>query len=316
MYVPTRLPFFRSMESIIIEQQEAGKRLDKLLADRFSDHSRTYFQYLLEKHLVLLNGEVAKKRVIAALGDEIKIAFTLTPEISLEPEEIALDILYEDEELLVINKPAGMVVHPGAGHPSHTFVNALLYHCSQLRVHKGVSYRPGIVHRLDKDTTGVLLAAKNEKVQEKLTALFSSRQVEKEYVAICIGNPGERRIETNIGRHPTQRKEMAVLEGKGKQAITEVKTVSFDGRFSVVFLGLKTGRTHQLRVHLQYIKTPILGDPTYGNVALNKKQKVTRPLLHAKRICFAHPITGKRIEVCAPIAEDMRQFIGSSISVD
>lgn len=293
------------MITLQVEEKDAGKRLDKLLSDHFSDHSRTYFQYLIEKSLVLLNGKIAKKREVPTFGDKIEITFETTPEISLEPEKIALDILYEDEDLILINKPSGMVVHPGAGNPAHTFVNALLYHCKTL--HKTSDVRPGIVHRLDKETSGVLLAAKNELMQEKLSSLFANRQIEKEYIAITIGNPGVRTIKTHFGRHPTQRKKMAVLE-EGKVAVTHIKTLSFKQPFAMVSLLLETGRTHQLRVHLQYIKTPILGDPTYGNLPLNKKYGVARPLLHAKRLKFIHPNTQKMIEVIAPLPQDILTY--------
>lgn len=293
--------------TFIVEEDEGGVRLDKLLTMRFPQYSRTYFQYLIEKNLVLLNGEIVKKREIPKPGDEIEIEFALTSEISLEPENIPLDILYEDEDLLIINKPAGMVVHPGAGNPSHTFVNALLFHCKSLKA--GTHLRPGIVHRLDKDTSGVLMAAKNERAQEKLVSYFATRKIEKEYLAICIGNPQERTVKTHIGRHPIRRKEMAVLEDKGKEAVTHIKTLSYDDRFSVVSLFPETGRTHQLRVHLQYVKTPILGDPIYGNTALNKKYGVSRTLLHAKSLRFHHPLTNTLIEVSAPIPEDIQEYI-------
>lgn len=293
--------------TIIVEGAESGKRLDKLLADRFPDSSRTYFQSLIERELVLLNGSPVKKRVLVDEGDEIEIEFALTPEISLEAECIPLDILFEDEALLAINKPSGMVVHPGAGHFSHTFVNALLYHCKQLE--KGDSLRPGIVHRLDKETTGVLLAAKREDVHHKLVEQFATRRVKKEYVAICLGNPGKRQIEGNIGRHPTKRKEMAVLKPGGKEARTVVETLFFDERISYVRLFPETGRTHQLRVHLKSIGHPILGDSLYGNLQMNKKYGAERQLLHAEKIAFTHPSTGKQMEIVAPQPADIQQFV-------
>ncbi len=291
---------------IIVEEEEAGKRLDKLLSDRFPDSSRTYFQSLIDKELVLLNGEAVKKRVKPQVGDEIEIEFALNKEISLEPEEIPLDILYEDEALLVVNKPAGMVVHPGAGNFSHTFVNALLFHCQELK--GGENLRPGIVHRLDKDTSGVLLAAKREDVHHKLVEQFATRTVAKEYVAVCLGNPGQREIVGNIGRHPQKRKEMTVLNEGGKEAKTVLKTLFFDGFLSFVRLFPETGRTHQLRVHLKSIGTPILGDSVYGNLSQNKKFGATRQLLHAEKLEITHPLTKKRMEFVAPLPEDLEHF--------
>lgn len=291
---------------LVVEKGEAGTRLDLLLKNRFPTYSRTYFQQLIEKQLVLLNGECVKKRVQPKEGDEIEVEFALTQECQLEAEDIPLEILYEDEDLLVVNKAAGMVVHPGAGNPRGTFVNALLYHCQQL---KNSGIRPGIVHRLDKDTSGVLLAAKKERVQELLVRLFAERKVKKEYVAITLGNPRERNITTFIGRNPERRQEMKVLEEKGKEAVTDVKTVGFDGKLAIVQLFPITGRTHQLRLHMKYVGTPIVGDPIYGNLPMNKKLQAPRLLLHAHKLAFVHPMTGQKMVIEAPLPEDLKKFI-------
>ncbi len=291
---------------LIVSEQQAGSRLDTLLARQFPDFSRTYFQYLIDKKLVLVNGSSAKKRTQLAPGDEIEVEFALTEEISLEPEDIPLDILYEDEYLLAINKPAGLVVHPAVGNWRGTFVNALLYHCKTLP--KGDTLRPGIVHRLDKETTGLLLAAKTTDTQQKLVALFAERKIEKTYLAICLGNPGNQTLTTQIGRHPTQRKKMTVLQEGGKEAITRIETETCDGKVSVVHLFPKTGRTHQLRVHLKALGCPILGDTLYGNPSANTKYGATRQLLHAQTLKFTHPQTGKAIHLEAPIPKDMHAF--------
>jgi 23S rRNA pseudouridine1911/1915/1917 synthase len=296
----------KSSDTIIVVEEERGKRLDKLLAERFPDSSRTYFQSLIERGLVLLNGDLAKKRVQPEPGDEIEIEFALTPEISLDPEEIPLTILYEDEDLLAIDKPPGMVVHPGAGHFSGTFVNALLFHCKGLK--GGDRLRPGIVHRLDKETSGLLLAAKNEMVHQKLVAQFAARDVKKEYVAICLGRPKEGLIEGPIGRHPTKRKEMTIVL-TGKEARTVVKVVKSNGLLSSVRLFPETGRTHQLRVHLKSIGSPILGDSVYGSEHINTKYQVSRQLLHAERLRFTHPVTGKDMDIRAEIPADIQKFI-------
>lgn len=293
--------------SLIVSEAEAGLRLDKFLAQRFPEQSRTYFQHLIEKQLVLLNESPVKKREKVAAGDTVEVEFALTPELSLEPENIPLDILYEDEAILVVNKPAGLVVHPGTGNWSHTFVNALLYHCQDLNLETTVDLRPGIVHRLDKDTTGLLIAAKTEQAQAKLVAAFASRQVKKIYLAICIGKPKAETIQTYMGRHPTKRTAMAVLS-EGKLAITHVKPLKTWENLSLAEITLETGRTHQIRVHMQYRSTPILGDPIYGSSKANAHYNIHRQLLHAFRLEFSHPITGKQLNFEAPLPEDMKQF--------
>lgn len=294
-------------DTFFVSEDEDTLRLDKMLAQHFPKYSRTYFQYLIEKNLVLVNGSVVKKRLQVRVGDEIEIEFACTPEIDLEPENIPLDILFEDEDLLAVNKPAGMVVHPGAGNYSGTFVNALLFHCKELS--KGESIRPGIVHRLDKDTSGVLLAAKNEYMQQQLVSLFASRNISKVYLAVCIGNPGNRLIEGAIGRHPVKRKEMAITEQQGKPAKTRTETMRHNQMFSIVHLFPETGRTHQLRVHLKSVGTPILGDSLYGNAPLNTKWNVKRQLLHAESLQFIHPVSKKEIFINAPLPEDMKEWL-------
>lgn len=293
-------------DTLIVTDEEAGLRLDAYLSRQYPGYSRTYFQTLIEEKLVLVNSELVKKAAKIESGDEVEIEFALTPEISLEPEAIPLDILYEDPYLLAVNKPAGMVVHPAVGNWSGTFVNALLHHCNTLDTQN--SLRPGIVHRLDKETTGVLLAAKDEITQKKLVEAFANRQMHKEYVAICLGHPGNRVIAKNIGRHPIRRKEITVLEDKGKEAITTVETLAYNEKFSYVRLLPKTGRTHQLRVHLKAVGSPILGDAIYGNPSVNKKYGVKRQLLHAHLLRFSHPRTKEQIELKAPIPQDIYQF--------
>ncbi|MBI5345773.1 MAG: RluA family pseudouridine synthase [Chlamydiae bacterium] len=293
--------------TITVSKEEEGVRIDKLLSDRYVAKSRTYFQNLIENGCVLLNGEKTKKRIEAKLGDEIEIFFQASPDISLEPEEIPLDILYEDEHLLAINKPAGMVVHPAPGNWSKTFVNALLFHCKNLADIDN-SLRPGIVHRLDKDTSGILLAAKTIETHQKLIESFQKRDIEKEYLTIVLGKNQNAIINAPIGRHPIKRKEMTVLE-TGKEAITEIKTLAFNEKLSLLLVLPKTGRTHQIRVHLKHLKTPVLGDDLYGNANLNKQYKAARQLLHAYKLKFTHPITQAPMELIAPIPEDFKKFL-------
>jgi 23S rRNA pseudouridine1911/1915/1917 synthase len=289
-------------EFLFVSAEEEGTRIDKLLTARFPQHSRTYFQHLLDTGSVLLNGDPIKKRTIPEEGDEIEVCFQVTPEASLQPEAIPLDILYEDEHLLAINKPAGLVVHPAPGHWSGTFVNALLHHCQDIA--PGTDpLRPGIVHRLDKDTTGVLIAAKTLPAHQKLIERFSNRQMEKLYLAICQGRPTSTLINLPIGRHPVHRKEMAVLPD-GREAITEIQVAAFNDKISLVLVKPRTGRTHQIRVHLKHSGAPILGDPLYG-----QREAHSRPLLHAYRLSFDHPITGSPIRLVAPIPQDMLQWM-------
>jgi 23S rRNA pseudouridine1911/1915/1917 synthase len=305
------------MSSFSIAQDEEGVRLDKLLAQRFSSYSRAYFQYLIEAGSVLVNGKISKKRELLKEHDEVEVYFILTPELSLEPEEIPLDILYEDEDLLVINKPAGMVVHPAPGHPSKTFANALLFHCSRLSLEGPFqgSLRPGIVHRLDKETSGLLLAAKNLETHGKLVSSFACREIQKHYLAICFGNPGTVTIDAPIGRHPIDRKKMAIREEGGRAALSECRTLAHHSPFSLVEIRLITGRTHQIRVHLKHIHCPVLGDPTYGSPSLNRKYNATRQLLHAHRLSFKHPRSQSLIELSAPPPPDMSPWIPDPLTI-
>jgi 23S rRNA pseudouridine1911/1915/1917 synthase len=289
-----------------ISHEDTNTRLDKLLSLRFPDHSRSYFQYLIEQGAVLVGGSPVKKKQSAKEGDEIEVCFLLTPEISLEPQDIPLDILYEDEHLIAVNKPAGLVVHPAPGHPKNTFVNALLFHCRHLPSIDRV--RPGIVHRLDKDTSGVLLAAKTSQAHSKLVELFSERRIQKRYLAICVGAPKEGLIDAPIRRHPVHRKEMAVCFEKGKEAKSICKVLGKTKHLSLVEVELITGRTHQIRVHLKHIGSPILGDPVYGNQSTNKKFSAARQLLHSHRLNFIHPMTLSPIHLKAPIPGDILQF--------
>lgn len=293
---------------LVVTEEEAGERLDKILASRFKEvYSRTYFQYLIDEQLVLVNSHLVKKRAKLVEGDEIEVQFASNPEVNLTPECIPLTILYEDEHLLAINKPAGMVVHPAPGNWSGTFVNGLLYHCKHLDVEEG-SLRPGIVHRLDKDTSGVLVAAKTLEMQQKLTLLFASRQVYKEYWAICLGKPSDGEISAPIGRHPIHRKQMAIVPG-GKQAISFIKTIGWSEKLSFVQVVIATGRTHQIRVHLKYKGTPVLGDAIYGNPSQNEYYGAQRQMLHAANIRFEHPLTGKTLDITAPPPADMMRYM-------
>lgn len=293
------LPSPEELETLIADDEEI--RIDKLLSLKFPNHSRTYFQHLIEMGCVLINGKPIKKRIIPNEGDEIEVCFIASPEASIAPEEIPLEILYEDEHLLAINKPAGMVVHPAPGNWSGTFVNALLAHCKGC-VPGDDPIRPGIVHRLDKETSGVLLAAKTISSHKKLIELFSNRKIEKLYLAICHGKPPNGVIDKPIGRHPVKRKEMCILPD-GKEALTEINVAAFNEKYSLVIAKPKTGRTHQIRVHLKHLNAPVLGDSLYG------KKEDSRHLLHAYKLQFEHPITKEPMKLIAPIPQDMVGWI-------
>jgi len=306
-------------ESFLITLEESGQRLDKILAGRFATiKSRSYFESLFESGNIQLNGAVAKKRFLPVCGDEVEVEWRYTPELQLKAEAIPLDIIYEDEFLIVVNKPAGLVIHPAAGNWTGTFVNALLHHCQELNSLCGVGdtasgmrpndMRPGIVHRLDKDTTGVLIAAKTERTQALLSKAFADRQVEKEYLAICVGHPGNRTIDMPIARHPIRRKEMSICNERGRAAVTICRTLKNKEPLSLLSLLLQTGRTHQLRLHLKAVNCPILGDPIYGRIAMNHKYGVHRQMLHAHRLSLVHPHTLELMNFTAPMPEVMERL--------
>lgn len=285
------------MESFVVEDP---KRVDKLLKEHYPEHSRSYFQYLIEQGSVLCNGKGLKKREIPKAGDEISVAFLSPPEIELKAQDIPLEILYEDDDIICINKPAGMVVHPAPGHFENTLVNALLYHCRTLPLQ---DLRPGIVHRLDRETSGVIVAAKTLAAHQKLIEGFAQRKMAKEYLAITVGNPGNQSVDAPIGRHPIKRKEMTIID-KGRSALTHFETVEKWGEFSLVKAKPVTGRTHQIRVHLKHIKTPVLGDRVYGSEKLSNKLGVDRHLLHAHQITFTHPLSGEELKITASLPRD------------
>lgn len=295
--------------SLTVSEADLNERLDKLLTRYFPTHSRSYFQYLIEQGFVLVNEKQIKKKEKLKLGDEIEVCFQLTPEISLTPENIPLDILYEDESLLAVNKPAGMVVHPAPGHPAHTFVHALLYHCKTLPFAE--TLRPGIVHRLDKETSGILLAAKTLEAHQKLIQLFCERHMRKKYVAICAGNPGDVTINAPIKRHKTRRQEMTV-DPEGKEAISICRTLCTSKGLSLVEIELITGRTHQIRVHMKHRGFPIIGDPVYGSSSLNQKYEATRQMLHAYQLHFHHPLTEIPLHLVAPLPHDFASLLATT----
>ena len=285
----------------LTEAGDAGSRLDHFLAARIGDLSRSRIQALMEEGHVLVNG-APKLRSCKLRGDE-RIVLTVPPTIASEnlPEDIALEILHEDEDLIVINKPPGLVVHPAPGHTGGTLVNALLHHCTALSGIGGVE-RPGIVHRLDKETSGCLVAAKNDAAHQSLTEQFAGREVRKIYLAIASGilKKAKGTINVPLGRHPVHRQKMGVLlRGGGREAVTDWLVLSRLACGTLVQCTLHTGRTHQIRVHLKHLGHPVVGDEVYG-----KRAGFTRQMLHAWKLGFSHPRTGNAMDFTAPIPPD------------
>lgn len=295
------------MENIFIQvtPEDVLCRMDLFLSQKFSSFSRSYFSSLLEKSLVTLNGKIAKKREIPSVGDSIQFTHALSLPEKAEGEDIPLDILYEDEDLLVINKPQNFVVHPAPGHPNHTLMNALIHRYHQLKDQEKMRY--GIVHRLDKDTSGVMLIAKNSRCHELLSRAFKERLIKKTYVALCLGNPKDTKVHNELGRCPTNRKKFTVVEG-GKEAISEIKVLSFKHGYSLVQITPHTGRTHQIRVHLSHLGCPIVGDPLYGSSKINKELGCAGQSLHAQSIELLHPITGSPLYFEASIPIEFRNL--------
>lgn len=280
------------MEVII---KEAGSRLDKSLAD-LTELSRSQANEAIKAGTVLVNGKLAKAKYVVKEGDVITYVLPEEGILEYKAEDIPLDIIYEDADVAVVNKPQGMVVHPSAGHTSGTLVNALMYHVKDLSSINGV-VRPGIVHRIDKDTSGLLMIAKNDKAHNALAAELKDKKSLRKYVAIVHGNlPNDRAvIEAPIGRSDKDRKKQAVT-AKGKPAVTRFTVLERFGNYTLVELQLETGRTHQIRVHMAYIGHPVAGDPLYGP---RKTLKGHGQFLHAKTLGFTHPTTGELVEFTA-----------------
>ena len=277
-----------------------------------SDISRSQIQRLIENGNVYLNSQpCSSKKVKIIPGDEIQVVIPEPAKLDLIPENISLDILYEDEHLIVVNKPAGMVVHPAPGHYTGTLVHALLAHCDTLAGIGGVE-RPGIVHRIDKDTTGAIVIAKSDRAHQSLQAQIKAKTARREYQGIVYGSFSAEsgKIDLPIGRHQGDRKKMAVvaLERGGREAVTHWQTLERIGNYSLMQFLLETGRTHQIRVHCSHLGHPLLGDRTYGS---NRSLKVnlSGQALHARKLTLLHPISGKSIEAIAPLPAEFTKLL-------
>ncbi len=306
--------------SFTVDDNESGDRLDLYLSEKKNEYSRSFFQRLISSDAVRVNGKTGKKASYQVrMGDVIDIVFPEPVKIDVEPENIPLDFIYQDNDLAVINKPQGMVVHPACGNYTGTLVNALLYHCKDLSGINSV-LRPGIVHRLDKDTSGLIVIAKNDEAHISLAEQIKVKSAHRQYVALvdnCFQNESGT-IQTGYGRNPNDRLKMAVLPmPKNPEDNPNVRFARTDytvleqyrgnENYSLVRCDLYTGRTHQIRVHMAYIKHPVVGDPVYGS--RNQHFKLNGQLLHAQKLCFEHPRTHEQMEFTAPLPDYFEEVL-------
>ena len=296
-------------ERVQITAEESGERIDALLARAFPALSRSLIQKCMEAGAVTVNGKAVKKNARGAEGDEIVFAFPETEALPVEAQDIPIDIVYEDGDLAVINKARGMVVHPAPGHPDGTLVNALLFHCGDTLSGIGGVQRPGIVHRIDKDTSGLLVVAKNDFAHQGLSAQLSDHSLCREYEAVVNGVLREESgtVDRPIGRHPVDRKRMAVTEKNSKRAVTHWELMESYRGYARVLCRLETGRTHQIRVHMASIGHPLLGDGLYGARCPDKG--LEGQCLHARRMRLVHPRTGEEMQFEAPLPDYFREVL-------
>lgn len=297
------------LQRLTVSPEEAGVRIDKYLAEQLPDITRSYLQKLLKDGSVQMNGKPVKTSTKTAAGAVIELTIPDPEEPEILPEDIPLDILYEDSDVILINKPKDMVVHPAAGHYTGTLVNALMYHCKgDLSGINGV-LRPGIVHRIDKDTTGVLIVCKNDKAHNALAEQLKEHSITRKYRAIVCGNlkEDEGTVDAPLGRHPQDRKKMAIVRTGGKRAVTHYRVLERFGNYTYIECQLETGRTHQIRVHMASLGHPLLGDEIYGRV--KSPFKLEGQTLHAMVLGFIHPTTGEYMEFEAPLPEYFEKLL-------
>ena len=284
-------------EILSIIAEESGERIDALLARTIEDLSRSAAQRLIEQGAVLIEGRAVQKNTRCQAGDRITVTMPTTEEIDLVPQDLPLDVMYEDDDLIVVNKARGMVVHPAPGHPDGTLVNALLWHCGDSLSGIGGEKRPGIVHRTDKETSGLLIVAKSDFAHQALSAQLADRSLSRVYEAVVRGRLREESgiIDRPIGRHPTDRKRMAIVERTGRPAVTHWEVLARYNGYTQIRCRLETGRTHQIRVHMASIGHPLLGDGVYG--APSPEKGLEGQCLHARELKFVHPRTGEHVHL-------------------
>ena len=292
------------MENYLFEiQEDQQMRLDKYLAEQFPEQTRSYLQKLIKDGEVTVNGKNVKTGYQLSKGDEVSVNIPEPKELDVEPQKMDLDIVYEDDDVILVNKPKGMVVHPAPGHTTDTLVNGLLYHCKDnLSGINGVA-RPGIVHRIDRDTTGILIVCKNDMSHNSIAAQLKEHSINRRYRALVHGNLKDDTgtVEGSIGRHPIDRKKMAINEKNGKPAVTHYTVLERFGNYTLIECKLETGRTHQIRVHMTSIGHPLVGDEVYGPAKC--PFKLQGQCLHAMVLGFVHPRTGEYMEFSADLPE-------------
>ena len=298
------------MEPILLRASEESKnqRLDAFLASSLDGLTRSQATRLIESGEVAVNGKTAGKSYKLAGGEDIAVTLPEPEPVEAVPQDIPLDVVYEDADVIVVNKPSGMVVHPAPGHPDGTLVNALLYHCAGTLSGIGGALRPGIVHRIDRDTSGLIIAAKNDAAHQYLSAQLADHTLARTYECIVVGKLREDRgtVDAPIARHPTDRKRMAVVAG-GREAVTHWEVIARYPGYTHVRCRLETGRTHQIRVHMAYIGHPILGDTVYG--AKKEVPGLTGQCLHAVGLRFLHPRTHEVVELFCPLPEEFTRML-------
>ncbi len=303
-------------ETIDVTAGHEGARLDRFLASALANVSRSQIQRLIKSGHIQVDGHAAKANLTLKVGQSVTVENLEPVDSTVEPEAIPLPIVFEDQDLVVVDKPAGMVVHPAAGHSHGTLVNALLHHVDDLSGIGGEK-RPGIVHRLDRGTSGLMVVAKNDGAHEELSRQFHDREVQKEYIALVWGEVhAGRRIDEPIGRDPLDRKKMAARARRSREAVTRIVRIeAFSRALTLAHVAIHTGRTHQIRVHLSAIGHPIVGDALYGGVHrrvpgdLRAVARLQRPFLHAARLAFTHPADGRKMEFVSPLPEDLQSIL-------